>query len=224
MFAILLSEGMDPFYQNISSYPTAIFTFLLLLCLLFWLAAVLGVIDIDILDVDLPELAAEPRDLVNPNALAGLLLRFGLQGVPVVIIISLVSLFGWLISYYSVHFLSPLVADGIIAFLVGSAILVAALYMATMITSLIVRPLRPLFKKAQQGAPKQLLGQKAVVRTSVVRNDFGEAVLDDGGAGLILKVRSTGAEEFSRGDHVVLLEYLETENAYRVISEGEFMN
>ncbi len=224
MFAILLSEGMDPFYQNIASFPTAVFTFMLLLCVLFWLAAVLGVIDIDFLDVDLPELGAEAGDFANPNALAGVLLRFGLQGVPVTIILSLVSLFGWLISYYAVHFLSPLVPDGILSFLVGVVIFIGALYVATLITGVMIRPLRPLFKKAQQGVPKQLLGQKAVVRTSVVRNDFGEAVLEDGGAGLILKVRSTGGEQFQRGDVVVLLEYLETENAYRVISENEFMS
>ena len=61
-----------------------------------------------------------------------------------------------------------------------------------------------------------------MVRTSRVDNDFGEAVLEDGGAGLILKVRSTGDATFVKGDRVVLLEHLKNENVYRVVSEAEF--
>jgi len=55
MFAILLSERMDPFYQNISSFPTAIFTFLLAVVTLYWVVAVLGLVDIDVLDFDIPD-------------------------------------------------------------------------------------------------------------------------------------------------------------------------
>ena len=55
MFAIFLMDDMDPFYQNISSFPTAIFTFLLAVTTLYWLAAVLGFVDLDFLDFELPE-------------------------------------------------------------------------------------------------------------------------------------------------------------------------
>ena len=48
MFAILLTEGMDPFYQNIASFPTVFFTFFLLVTVLYWLAAVLGFVEIDV--------------------------------------------------------------------------------------------------------------------------------------------------------------------------------
>ena len=226
MFAILLSDAMDPFYQNISSFPTAIFTFLLLLCVLFWLAAVIGIVDIDFLDVDLPDLdttsGAKPDEFANPNALAGLLLRFGMQGVPVTISLTLAALVGWLFSYYAVHMLSPIVPDGLIRVIVGVAILFTATYVAMLLTAILIKPLRPLFAQTQQGQGRQLMGQKAIVRTSVVDRHFGEAIIEDGGAGLLLKVRSTGSDTFKHGDVVVLLEYLEKDNAYRVISEAEF--
>ena len=51
---------------------------------------------------------------------------------------------------------------------------------------------------------------------------FGEASPEDGGAGLILKVRATGDATFNRGDRVVLFEYHKDSNTYRVISEAEF--
>jgi hypothetical protein len=224
MFAILLSKGMDPFYQNISSFPTAIFTFILAICVLYWLFAVLGIVDIDVLDIDL-DLDTDidtGSDVSTASAMAGVMLKFGLDGVPVTIIISFLSLFGWLGSYYSVHFLSPIIPQGLFNILFGILVLIATFWLAVLMTSLIVKLLRPFFQKVEQQTVKRVLGQIAVVRTSKVNSTFGEVMLNDGGAGLILKVRSSEDQTFKKGDKVVLLEYLETDNVYRVISEQDF--
>jgi hypothetical protein len=221
MFAILLTEGMDPFYQNIASFPTIIFTFFLAVTVLYWLVAVLGFVEIGILDIDIPE--GEIGDGASgPNVLAGLMIRFGLAGVPVVVIISFVSLFGWLISYYIVHFLIGFSPGEFLRYLIGLPVVIFSAYIATMITAFIIRPLRPLFKRAQQQTEKYVIGQSAIVRTSVVDNSFGEAILEDGGAGLIFKVRTIGNESFVKGDKVVLLEYIKEKNIYRVVSEEDF--
>lgn len=225
MFAIFLTKGMDPFYQNISSFPTVFFTFFLAVTVLYWLVAVLGMVDIDVLDFDIPGADGDmdiDGDYSNPDVLAGLMLRFGLVGVPVTIIISIIALFGWLISYYLVHFLFGYIPQGMLHYLAGLPVLFVALYSAAMVTSVLIKPLRPLFQKAQQETVKYVLGQTAVVRTSRVDSDFGEATLEDGGAGLILKVRSTGESVFKKGDRVVLLEHVKQENIYRVVSESEF--
>ncbi|MEE9337062.1 MAG: hypothetical protein V3U87_03210 [Methylococcaceae bacterium] len=224
MFAILLSKGMDPFYQNISSFPTAIFTFILAICVLYWLLAVLGVVDIDMLDIDADIDLDLGNEAATPNAMAGVMLKFGLNGVPVTIIISFLSLFGWLASYYSVHYLSPLIpeGEGLLYTLFRWVVLILAFWFAVLLTAMVVKLLSPFFKKIEQQTFKNILGQSAVVRTSKVTTSFGEAFLDDGGAGLILKVRSSEDQTFSKGDKVVLLEYLEKENFYRVISEQDF--
>jgi len=223
MFAILLTDNMDPFYQNISSFPTVFFTFFLLIIVLYWLVAILGFVEIDVLDFDLPDADADlDPGLTNTNVLAGLMLRFGLQGVPVTIILSFIALFGWFISYYIVHFLFGIVPDGLLTYLAGLPVLAGSLYVSVMITALLIKPLRPLFKKATQETVKRVLGQTAIVRTSRVDNSFGEAVLEDGGAGLIFKVRSIGEVKFEKGDRVVLLEHDKEKNVYKIISEEEF--
>ncbi|MCK5830564.1 MAG: DUF1449 family protein [Methylococcales bacterium] len=223
MFAILLSEGMNPFYQNISSFPTAIFTFILAICVLYWLFAVLGVVDIDVLDIDGLDADVDwGNDAATPNAMAGIMLKFGLNGVPVTIIISFLSLFGWLASYYSMHYLSFLIPKGLFTYLFGLLVLIIAFWLAVLFTAMIVKLLSPFFNKIEQQTIKHILGQSAVVRTSKVTDSFGEAFLDDGGAGLILKVRSMEDQTFVKGDKVVLLEYLENENIYQVISEQGF--
>ncbi|WP_020407898.1 hypothetical protein [Hahella ganghwensis] len=226
MFAILLSDKMDPFYQNISSFPTVIFTFFLALCVLYWLIAVLGFIDLDILDFDIPDpdgdLGVNETKFTGPDVLAGLMLKFGLYGVPVTIIVSFLSLFGWLISYFVVHFLFGLIPDGFLHYLAGIPVLFGSLYIAALITGRVIRPIRKFFISATQNTIKHVLGQTAIVRTSRVDNHFGEVMLDDGGAGLIFKVRSTGKDKFKKGDRVVLLEYLPEQHVYRIISEEEF--
>ena len=223
MFAIFLTDNMDPFYQNIASFPTVFFTFFLLVVVLYWLVAVLGFVEIDVLDFDLPDAqAGSDNGLTNANVLAGVMLRFGLYGVPVTIILSFIALFSWFICYYLVHFLFAFIPDGVLSFLAGIPVLLFSLYVSVMLTATVIKPLRPLFKKTSQDTIKRVLGQSAIVRTSRVDSRFGEAILDDGGAGLILKVRATAGTTFVKGDRVVLLEHDKEKNVYRVISEAEF--
>jgi len=228
VFVILLSDSMDPFYQNVSSLPTAFFTFFLLISVLFWLVAVLGFVDIDILDFD--SLGSDGASAVHqdgvlssPDVLAGLLLRLGLQGVPLTIIVSFVSLFGWLLSYYVVHFFFDAIPEGMLNFIAGLAVLLVALLVALICTAILIKPLRPLFKNSEQSTAKSMLGKTVLVRTSRVDLDFGEATLEDGGAGLVLKIRAATEQGFVKGDRVVLLEYVKEKNVYNVISENEFL-
>ena len=221
MFAVLLSEEMDPFYQNISSFPTVIFTFFLGLCVLYWIVAVLGWVHIDALDFDFSH--DVDTEVGTPDVLGGLFMKLGLTGVPITIILTFVSLIGWLLSYFIVHFSISFFEPGIIRYMVGVPVFLFSLYIACVITGFLIRPLRPFFEKVdQEPIDKKVLGQVAVVRTTVVNQEFGEAFLEDGGAGLILKVRATGDETFEHGDRVVLLEYIEEGRLFRVISEQEF--
>jgi len=76
MFAFLFHKSMDPFYQNISSFPTAVFTILLGVCLVYWAGAVLGLLDLDLINVDASiDLNADSGHMV-PDVLAGLLIKF----------------------------------------------------------------------------------------------------------------------------------------------------
>ena len=219
MFAIFLSDKMDPFYQNIASFPTLFFTLLLALTAVYWLVAVLGIIDIDVLDVDMPEGDADG----GVHQLAGLLLKLGLNGVPLTIVISLLALFGWFICYFAVYLIFPFIPDGFLEYIVGLPILVGSLYGAVLITAQVIKPLKPLFANMNKNTVKNVLGQTAIVRSLRLDSGFGEVLLADGGAGLIFKARTMNNETFKKGDRVVLLQYLKDQHAYRVISETEFL-
>lgn len=226
MIGIFLSNKMDPFYQIILSFPTVVFTVLLLFVVFYWALAVLGLVELDVLDFALPGVEADPNalgeSLTNFNVMSGLMLKLGLNGVPVTIIASFIVLIGWLLSFTAVFFLFPLIAEGLLQFLAAIPLLFAVLFAAAWISAWLIKPLRPLFRTQQQDVHTRVLGQTAVVRTGVVDTKFGEAVLEDGGAGLILKVRSFNEETFGRGERVVLLKYVAADNTFLVVSEAEF--
>lgn len=219
MFAVLLTDKMDGFYAIVTSFPTVIFTVMLLVSIFYWLISFLGVIDFDALDVDAA--ADSAGDGTGINGIAGLAMKLGLNGVPLPIIVSLISGIGWLFSYYSVYFLAKLLPVALM-YLVGILIFSAALYLATLLTAQIIKPLRKLFKQADQFIEHNIVGQVAIVRTGRVDQKFGEASVADGGAGLVVKVRAYKDEVFKRGDRVVLLEYVNSENHYKIIAESEF--
>lgn len=219
---------MNDFLLTIFNFPTVVFTVVLGIAILYWICAAFGLFEVDALDVDLTHLDGHMSlnshsDHSFGESFAGLLMRLGLNGVPVTIVVSLIALVGWLISYYASYFFLAFFGHGWLRFVVGLPIILISLYVAVLITAQIIKPLRKLFAKTEQNIQKKVLGQTAIVRSSRVDNSFGEANLDDGGAGLILKVRATGEQVFVRGDKVVLLEYIANTNVYRVVSEDEFL-
>ncbi len=231
MFAILFSKGMDPFYAIFLSYPTILFSALIVLCVLFCLIAVLGVIDFDFLNFDMPDIDGPDLGLnsgadgvTNAHVLASLLMRLGLVGIPAPIILFSISLIGWMISFTLSYYVYDYVPDGFLQFIMGTVILVGVLYVSAYLTGIVLKPFKVFFETANQEVQKEIIGKLAVIRTSKANATFGEAVVEDGGAGLIVKVRSYKDETFKRGDRVILLEYAPAEHIYKIISEQDFNN
>ena len=85
------------------------------------------------------------------------------------------------------------------------------------LTGIIIAPIRKNIAKIPKRNASSNIGKIAVVRTLSVTDKHGEVELNDGGAGLILKIRSDINNDLLRqGDRVTLIEYLEEANAYRV--------
>lgn len=217
---------MNDFLLTIVSFPTVIFTIVLGVAVLYWICAAFGLLEVEILDVDLSNFDGQLHAHAEHSfaeTFAGILLRLGLNGVPVTIIITFIAIAGWFISYYLSYFEWLMFGYGWLRFLIGIPVFIFSLYVAILITAQLIKPLRKFFAKTEQYVEKKILGQTAIVRSSKVDSAFGEANFDDGGAGLIVKVRAIGDQQFVRGDRVVLLEYRAEQHVYNVISEAEFL-
>ena len=213
---------MDPFYQIIASFPTIIFTLLFFFCLIYWVIAALGLIDLDFLDFDFDGDIDAVDSMEAQNSIAGLVLKLGLHGVPLIVSLSILSITGWLLSFYISFYAFSLIPGKFLEFLIGIPILIIAFLCALFVTRLCLKPIRKFLSKLEVDETKYITGQTLVVRSGIVNNKTGQAILNDGGAGIILNVRTKGDLEFKKGDEVVVLEELSNDNTYRVISKSEF--
>ena len=160
---------------------------------------------------------------VEFEALAGLMTTLGLRGVPLSFVLGLVALFAWMTCYLIVHFLFLGAPGSWINYLVGTLAIPVSVAVSVLVSAQLVRPLRPLFRALNASAPdKVLLGAVAVVRSSRVDEQFGEAEAVIDGASLIVKIRAPAEIGFKKGDRVVLIEHDKEKNRYQVIAEQDF--
>ncbi|MFQ3246573.1 MAG: hypothetical protein ACJAYF_000476 [Arenicella sp.] len=223
MFAIFLHESMNPFHQTVTSFPTVIYTVLLIICSLYWVVAALGLVDLEILDLDIDGDIDVADSLEAQNGIAGVLLKLGLNGVPLTIVLTIIAIVGWIACYYAIYFGGALIPDfWPLELAYELAIFVAVTYLTILLTAQVIKPIRTLFQKLESDETKHIVGQVIIVRSGVVNKDRGEGLMNDGGAGLLLQIRSTGSQEFIKGDEVVVIEENKERNLFRVIAKSEF--
>ncbi|MBN7770140.1 hypothetical protein KUV44_10595 [Marinobacter daepoensis] len=202
---------MDTFLAVAFSFPTVIFSVLLCVAIVYWLISLVGLGDIE-----------ADGDIDASGDFSGLMVTLGLQGVPLPLVLTLLFLCSWLVSYFTVLLWGALVPAGFLYWLFGFAVLAAALIISVLVTAMLVRPLRPLFRRAYlPPLQKRIIGTACVVISATVTETKGraEAVLD--GAHLVLQVRSH--TPLSHRERAVLIEHIPDKNAWWVVPESEFL-
>ena len=215
---------MSTFLQYALGFPTFIFGALLVFMLLYWVIAFMGLVDVDSIDHWVLFDGSDHAHGVEhtASALAGLLLKVGLGGIPLTVILTVLFLLSWLASYVMSHFVPAVQGWTLVNIATGSAVAAAALVAGFFATVLVLRPLRGIVNKiAPAEEPKVLLGRSGMVRSAVVNAAQGYGSVDDGGGGLNLQLRSP-ERELVRGTEVVLIEHLPEQGAWRVVSKAEF--
>ncbi len=207
---------MNLFFQNSLAFPSIIFSALLVIISFYWLCAALGLLDIDLFNID-SELD------VDATGFAGWLTKLGLAGIPVTIILTFFTVIGWFISYFTHYWIISVIETGFIYYFVGFVALIIISFISLNLTAVCLKPIRK--KLISRNKPKsvhQLIGKLAIVRSANVAENKGEAVLEDGGAGLILQIRAPEQENIKRGDSVVIISYDALTHSYQVVTEDEF--
>lgn len=214
-----MQESFLIFITKISLYPTFMFTGLIIFVALYWLVSLLGMADMDAVDLGDAGGDTEVSDLSSAGLVSGLLLKFGLYGVPLIVILTLISVIGWVLSYLYTSLLHQYFSSGLLYYAFGTGALVLVLVVSMWLTGLIIAPIRKSIGKVPKRDAANNIGKIAVVRTLSVTDIHGEAVLNDGGAGLILRIRAdvdTDQPPLKQGDKVLLTEYLNESNAYLI--------
>jgi hypothetical protein len=140
------------------------------------------------------------------GALAGLIASLKLRSAPATVVISVLLLFSWLLSVLGMQAAAAnLPADALSLARFGVFFLAPLLSLP--LTSIVVRPMARIFVPHVTTAKQDLVGKICTVRTGTVTDRFGEGLLEDGGAGLVVRIRVDAGETVKRGDQVVILGY-----------------
>ncbi|WP_372964218.1 hypothetical protein [Marinobacter sp.] len=201
---------METFFIVAFSFPTVVFSVLLCVAIIYWLISLLGMGDID-----------ADGEIDASGDFSGLMVTLGLQGVPLPLVLTLLFLFGWLASYFMDLIFGALVPGSVLHWLFGIVVIFVALVVGVLTTAVVVRPLRPLFRRAfLPPLQKRIIGTPCVVLSSTVTETSGrgESILD--GAHLVLQIRSHSP--LSHRDRAVIIEHIPEHNAWWVVPESEF--
>ena len=218
---------MDAFFDIISSYPTSVFTVILGVMLVFWILAILGMLDIDLIPTEIDEeiFAADADIDGEVPGFIGLLHTLGLTGVPFTIVLSIIALIGFTISYFiSDYFIRPL--DSILfQYLFGTLVLMGGIGLSIPLTARLIKPMKPLFVKHYAPSKKDYIGHRCTIKSSQVTDRFGIGSIETGGTPLQIDIRSFENNSVFTKDMIVrIADYDADEDVFEVISEEEFQN
>lgn len=175
----------------------------------FWLLAVLGTVDIDSLDFDFnTDVEGDMNTDVTPGSsgfLAGLMKMVNATDVPVMMVLSLLTLFMWVISILSNSAFNPghsgLIAGGLI---IGNFIISCILVKCT------TQPLIPFFKAFKKGEndDEPIIGRIGIVKSRLIDTRYGQVeVPRENGAPAIVNCRlADDHEPLIRGTEVLVFE------------------
>ncbi|MDQ3337993.1 MAG: YqiJ family protein [Myxococcota bacterium] len=185
-------------------FPVVVFTIGLGIVLIYWLFVLLGALDIDLLggaDHHGHDAAGHDAD--------GVLSKLGLGVVPVTITVSLIMLVGWVGSLLAMHH------GGHITW-VKYAVLPGMLVGGMLVTSVLVRPIAPVFKIREGKSNREYVGHTCTVTTATVDENFGHANVEDGGVTMDIAVRCDGTAKLVRNEKALIIEFDEERQAYLV--------
>lgn len=212
---------MSEFLTAILAFPTVLFTIPLGAAVVYWLFVILGALDIDFLGHGHLDLDAhghadlhldghghvdgqvhDGHDLGDGGGVAGAIHALGLGGVPLTVMLSFLLLSAWVFCIGGMELIGPKAPAW-----QSMGVALASLGLGVPVTSLLIRPLRRLFRTIAAPQHRDLLGRICTITTLRVDERYGQAEVEDGGAGLIVQVRCNEPGRLSRGDRAVIFDY-----------------
>ena len=204
---------MQGFLHAIMGFPAVVLTVLLAAVMIYWVFVLASGIDLDDQGADGQgdghhdgdadgdgDIDASDHAAGGGHVLLDLLGAVELRRVPLTVRVSLVVIFAWLVSVLGWIGLSGLLPETPLRALLT----VAALLLGVRFAGWAARPLVPVFTPNRAPTQTDLGGRDAEVTTGRVDGGFGQVLVHDGGAGLLVNARYEGAAALTKGTRVLV--------------------
>ena len=185
------------------------FTVTLVLCLLYWLLAVIGTIDMDALDLDFDSEA----EGASGGFLVGVLKVVNATDVPLMLVLTLLSLFKWMfvVLWHGSLSMASIWWGALLGLVLGFVV-------ACILTRLLMVPLKPLFLAFKKGEDDQepIFGRECEVVSGELTDKYGrvEVPREKGSPAVVACRLSEGDVAVPKGGAVVLFDFDKEEKIY----------
>ena len=211
-----------------------VLTVLLILTILYWITVILGVLDVNLFDVDLGEPGLDAgadfdvgadvdadldaggemdADAEMPGLGRSILHFFYVGEVPTMVLVSILILSMWTVSMAANHYLNP---NG--SFVAAVPLFLGNVVASALIMKVFAMPLKKLYSALNRdsNAPRSVIGRICVVTTTTVSDKMGQAEVKTRGAPIVLNVVSDGDHVFHKGDEAVVIGKIEEKGVHTI--------
>ena len=199
-----------------------VFTVLLLLTGLYWVTVILGVLDVNIFDIEVPdsglETAADIEGDMGVEAdgsfLRSFLHFFYVGEVPTMVLVSILVLSLWTFSILGNYYFNPGRS-----LLVATPIFIVNLVLSAFVMKLCAVPLRRLYTMLNKdyNAPGRILGRIGkVITTQVSKDKMGQVEVPTKGAPIVLNVLSQDEHVFQKNEEAVVVKKEDDRGIYLI--------
>lgn len=187
---------MPELLKNAFAGVNIIPTVLLILVVLYWIIAIIGVLDFDFFDLDFD---LDGADTSGP--LYALVAFLNAKELPFMFVFSILTLNFWIIAMLMYYL--PIAAGG----LLNTVLLIPALMLSMFITKFVCLPLKVILKYSsmQDNRGSEVIGQLCILKSDVKNGRLGQAEIKGDGASTVINVKSEYDVEFFHKDEVALV-------------------
>jgi hypothetical protein len=204
-----MNELLQAAISGVNILPTA----LLVLVLLYWVAVILGFLDLDFFDIEIEAEAEVDADGVSSVTWLNSVLAFcNLGKVPFMVFLTFLALPFWVISILANLYLNNGYA------LLGLLYLVPSFIAALFVSKILTRPFVKIFAAMEKDheSAASIIGQVCTVILPANTMELGQATVKTTGAPLLLNVKTTEGAAVQKGETALVLEY-NAENKFYLI-------
>ena len=214
--------------QTAFSPVNVVLTTLLILNIIYWLTVIIGLLDVDFFDIELPDTGLEvdsdidvdidaegevDLDMSHHSVLRSILHFFYVGEVPIMLLTSILILSMWTLCMFGNHYFNPMNS-----FLVALPVYAVGLVLSLAVCRVFAMPLKKIHEMFNKdyNAPKEVTGRICIVTTTSVSEKMGQAEVKTKGAPIVLNVVSDSDHVFHKGDEAVIVALDKEKGIYKI--------
>jgi hypothetical protein len=143
---------------------------------------------------------------------------------PITVVMSLFVFWNWFACSLTMQLTQGMLHVNWSRWLIGTLVLVCSLVFSLLMTSISVRPLERFFIVHQATSKQELVGKVVTIKTTYVDQQFGQGLMEDGGASLLLHVRTDGKTSLKLGEKALIVSYMPAKDTFLVESMANVMD